>query len=42
MDQAKVDSMFAEARAEIVDAVAYGRKSPEPELDSIFEDVYAD
>lgn len=42
VDQAKVDSMFAEARAEIEDAVAYGRQSPEPELDSIFEDVYAD
>lgn len=40
--QSEIDKMFADARAEIEAAVDYGRQSPEPALDSIFEDVYAD
>lgn len=40
--QEEADRMFAQARKEIEEAVEYGRQSPEPELDSIFEDVYSD
>ena len=38
----ETQAMWDEARAEIAAAVEYGRQSPEPAPDSIFEDVYAD
>ena len=38
----EAQAMWDEARAEIAAAVDYGRQSPEPAPDSIFEDVYAD
>ena len=40
-DEADLEALRLQARADIDDAIAFAKESPEPELTALWEDVYA-